>query len=38
VKDSFSFAAVKKIKVSPLLEAIKNEKIKNQKVLIAVAK
>jgi ATP-independent RNA helicase DbpA len=38
VKDRFSFAAVKKIKVSPLLEAIKNEKIKNQKVLIAVAK
>ncbi|TAD81187.1 MAG: DEAD/DEAH box helicase [Bacteroidetes bacterium] len=38
VKDNFSFVGVKKAKVSALLEAIKNEKIKNKKVLIAVAK
>lgn len=38
VKDFFSFAAVKKIKVSDVLQLIKNEKIKNKKVKIDVAK
>lgn len=38
VKDFFSFVAVKKIKISPLLQLIKDEKIKNKKVKIAVAK
>ena len=38
VKDFFSFVAVKKIKVSPMLHLIKDEKIKNKKVKIAVAK
>lgn len=38
VKDFFSFAAVRKLKVGELLELIKNEKIKNKKVKIAVAK
>jgi ATP-independent RNA helicase DbpA len=38
VKDFFSFAAVKKIKVSHTLQLIKDQKIKNRKVKIAVAK
>jgi superfamily II DNA/RNA helicase len=38
VKDFFSFAAVKKIKAGHTLELIKNEKIKNKKVKIAMAK
>jgi superfamily II DNA/RNA helicase len=38
VKDFFSFVAVKKIKVSETLQLIKEEKIKNKKVKIAVAK
>jgi superfamily II DNA/RNA helicase len=38
VKDFFSFVAVKKIKVSGVLQLVKDEKIKNKKVKIAVAK
>ena len=38
VKDFFSFVAVKKIKVSNTLQLIKEQKIKNKKVKIAVAK
>jgi superfamily II DNA/RNA helicase len=38
VKDFFSFVAIKKIKVSETLQLIKNEKIKNKKVKIEVAK
>jgi ATP-independent RNA helicase DbpA len=38
VKDFFSFVAIKKIKVSEVLRLIKNEKIKNKKVKIDVAK
>jgi hypothetical protein len=38
VKDFFSFVAIKKIKVSEVLKLIKNEKIKNKKVKIDVAK
>lgn len=38
VKDFFSFVAIKKIKVSQVLMAIKNEKIKNKKVKIDIAK
>ena len=38
VKDFFSFVAVKKIKVSETLQLIKEQKIKNKKVKIAVAK
>ncbi|MCW3090114.1 MAG: box helicase [Ferruginibacter sp.] len=38
VKDFFSFVAVRKLKVGELLELIKDEKIKNKKVKIAVAK
>ena len=38
VKDFFSFAAIKKIKVSDTLRLIKDEKIKNKKVKIDVAK
>ncbi|MBC7886935.1 MAG: DEAD/DEAH box helicase [Ferruginibacter sp.] len=38
VKDFFSFAAVRKLKIGEALELIKNEKIKNKKVKIAVAK
>jgi len=38
VKDFFSFVAVRKLKVSTVLELIKDEKIKNKKVKIAVAK
>ncbi|MBK5272828.1 MAG: DEAD/DEAH box helicase [Bacteroidia bacterium] len=38
VKDFFSFVAVKKIKVSHTLQLIKDHKIKNKKVKIAVAK
>lgn len=38
VKDFFSFVAVKKIKVSHTLQLIKEHKIKNKKVKIAVAK
>lgn len=38
VKDFFSFVAVKKIHVSETLQLIKDQKIKNKKVKIAVAK
>jgi superfamily II DNA/RNA helicase len=38
VKDFFSFVAVRKTKVGAVLLAIKNEKIKNKKVKIEVAK
>ncbi len=38
VKDFFSFVAVKKIKVNHTLHLIKEQKIKNKKVKIAVAK
>jgi ATP-independent RNA helicase DbpA len=38
VKDFFSFAAVRKSKASHTLQQIKNEKIKNRKVKIEVAK
>lgn len=38
VKDFFSFVAVKKIKVNHVLHLIKEERIKNKKVKIAVAK
>ena len=38
VKDFFSFVAIKKIKVSEVLQLIKHEKIKNKKVKIEVAK
>ena len=38
VKDFFSFAAVRKLKVGQALELIKDEKIKNKKVKIAIAK
>jgi len=38
VKDFFSFVAVRKIKVGAVLELIKNEKIKNKKVKIEIAR
>ncbi len=38
VKDFFSFVAVKKIKVSNTLQLIKEQKLKNKKIKIAVAK
>ena len=38
VKDFSSFAAVRKLKASALIELIKNEKIKGKKVKIAIAK
>ncbi len=38
VKDFFSFVAVRKLKVGELFEVIKDEKIKNRKVKIAIAK
>lgn len=38
VKDFFSFVAIRKNKVGPALQLIKNEKIKNKKVKIEVAK
>ncbi len=38
VKDFFSFVAVRKLKVGQALQLIKNEKIKNKKVKIDVAK
>lgn len=38
VKDFFSFAGVRKVKAGHTLELIKNEKIKNKKVKIYVAK
>jgi superfamily II DNA/RNA helicase len=38
VKDFFSFVAIKKIKLGEAMEKIKEEKIKNKKVKIAVAK
>jgi len=38
VKDFFSFVAIKKIKASETLHKIKEQKIKNKKVKIAVAK
>ncbi len=38
VKDFFSFVAIRKLKVGQTLQLIKNEKIKNKKVKIDVAK
>jgi len=38
VKDFFSFVAIRKSKVSDVLQSIKNEKIKNKKVKIDIAK
>ncbi len=38
VKDFFSFVAIRKSKATNTIHLIKNEKIKNKKVLIAVAK
>ena len=38
VKDFFSFVAIRKTKANNTLHLVKNEKIKNKKVLIAVAK
>jgi ATP-independent RNA helicase DbpA len=38
VKDFFSFVAVRKVKVNHTLQLIKDQKIKNKKVKIAVAK
>ena len=38
VKDFFSFVAVRKVKISGVLQLIKNEKIKNKKVKIEVAR
>ena len=38
VKDFFSFVAVRKLKVGEALELVKDEKIKNKKVKIAIAK
>ncbi len=38
VKDFFSFVAVRKVKVGSVLQLIKNEKIKNKKVKMEVAK
>lgn len=38
VKDFFSFVAIRKLKVSNVLQLIKNEKIKNKKVKIDIAK
>nr|WP_255724120.1 DbpA RNA binding domain-containing protein [Terrimonas ginsenosidimutans] len=38
VKDFFSFVAVRKTKISAALQLIKEQKIKNKKVKIAVAK
>ena len=38
VKDFFSFVAIRKLKVGEVMELIKEEKIKNKKVKIAVAK
>lgn len=38
VKDYFSFVAIRKIKVSQVLQDIKEQKIKNKKVKIALAK
>lgn len=38
VKDFFSFVAVRKVQVSQILQMIKNERIKNKKVKIEVAR
>jgi ATP-independent RNA helicase DbpA len=38
VKDFFSFVAIKKIKVGATLQLIKDQKIKNKKVKIDIAK
>ena len=38
VKDFFSFVAVRKLKVGQVLELVKNEKIKNKKVKIELAR
>jgi len=38
VKDFFSFVAIRKLKVSEAIELIKDEKIKNKKVKMAIAK
>ncbi len=38
VKDFYSFAAIRKLKAGQLIESIKDQKIKNKKVKIALAK
>ena len=38
VKDFFSFVAIRKVKVSPVLQLIKDQKLKNKKVKIHIAK
>ncbi|MEP6466903.1 MAG: DbpA RNA binding domain-containing protein [Parafilimonas sp.] len=38
VKDFFSFVSIRKVKMGHTLELIKNEKIKNKKVKIDIAK
>jgi hypothetical protein len=38
VKDIFSFVAIRKTKMSHVLHLIKNEKIKNKKVKMEIAK
>ncbi len=38
VKDFFSFVAIRKVKVNAVLQLIKNEKLKNKKVKIDIAK
>ncbi len=38
VKDFFSFAAIRKVKMNQLIQLIKNDKIKNKKVKMEVAK
>ena len=38
VKDFFSFVAIRKLKIGEVLELVKEEKIKNKKVKMAVAK
>lgn len=38
VKDFSSFVAIRKSKMGPLIELVKNEKIKNKKVKMAIAK
>ena len=38
VKDFFSFVAVRKVKMGHTLQLIKNEKIKNKKVKIEIAR
>ncbi len=38
VKDFFSFVAIRKVKMNNVLHLIKNEKIKNKKVKMEIAK